>query len=163
MTAAVRTLLIGIGSPTGDDRLGWRMAQCVAAAEVDGLQVRQAATPLDLLDWLEGVDRLVLCDACLGAGPVGSVHRWQWPEFPTTAVRWVGSHDGNLLAVCQLADSLGWLPSDTTLWGVEVAAKAGMPERLDTALSSAAEQGAQRASRRIVAELTCRAAALDSR
>jgi len=60
-----RILVAGIGSDHGDDQVGWRVAQAVAAycADPEALTARQARVPLDLLDWLQEFDIVHLCDA----------------------------------------------------------------------------------------------------
>lgn len=115
-----RTLIVGIGSPHGDDQAGWQVAERLVGtfdqAEVD---VRQIASPAKLLDWLEGVERLVICDACRGLGQVGQVRRWKWPAAELQEVAWSGTHDVSLPAVLRLADRLERLPAEVAIWAVE--------------------------------------------
>lgn len=115
-----RTLIVGIGSPAGCDRIGWRCVALLADRLPPGAGARSVRSPLDVLDELAGVDRLILCDACLGAGPVGSVHGWRWPDFPAGNVRFSGTHDAGLLAACELARALGMLPPEVVLVAIEV-------------------------------------------
>ena len=113
-----RTLLVGLGSPHGDDQIGWLVADAVAELDPTMLAVR-ALSPMDLLDRLDGVDRLAICDACVGSGAVGALTRWDWPTIealPTTAT---GTHDMSLVEVLELAESLGRLPGHVTIWGIE--------------------------------------------
>ena len=55
----MKTLIVGIGSHQGDDRAGWQAAGSVAA-ELPGADVRCAASPAELLHWLDGVERLLI-------------------------------------------------------------------------------------------------------
>jgi hypothetical protein len=60
---AAGVLVVGIGSPHGDDRAGWRVADDVAAALRGAITTRKASVPHDLLDWCDGRGRLHLVDA----------------------------------------------------------------------------------------------------
>ncbi|MHC4878449.1 MAG: hydrogenase maturation protease, partial [Planctomycetota bacterium] len=89
-----------------------------------GIEVREASTPSHLLDWLAGVDRLVVCDACQARRQSeGSdstiIHRWEWPTLQVSMLRSAGSHSFGLPQVLQLAERLGALPRDVIVFGVE--------------------------------------------
>jgi len=116
-----KTLFVGLGSHHGDDRVGWLVVDELRVAGLTGVEVRRLESPLDLLDWLEDVDCLAICDACQGAGVAGTWHRWTWPspELPLMPAR--GSHDMGLVATLQLARTLGTLPREVLIWGIELA------------------------------------------
>lgn len=115
-----RTLIIGIGSPHGDDQVGWWVADKLRATAHDcDLIVRKAKSPVDLLDWIDGVDRLMLCDACQGLGEIGASRRWTWPEVALQDVAWSGTHDLSLPAVLALAQRLRRLPDDVVVWAIQ--------------------------------------------
>jgi len=115
-----RNLIVGLGSAHGDDQLGWRVAERLAlelaASEID---VRIARSPGELLDWLDGVERLIVCDACENQGSPGTVHCWHWPATELRLARASGSHDLGLASALALADELGILPGDVKLVAVE--------------------------------------------
>lgn len=111
-------LLVGLGSPHGDDAVGWQIAERINEAALPGVRVRNAATPLDMLDWLDGVETLVICDACQAAAAPGNMYHWRWPAKELSVLRAGGSHDFGLPAVLQLAERLGRLPSDVRIYGV---------------------------------------------
>jgi hydrogenase maturation protease len=114
------TLFVGFGSSHGDDRVGWMVADALAPRLSPRAIVRHAAAPIDLLDWLDGIDRLALCDACRGIGPVGTWRRWAAPLKQIPAMMARHSHDLGVVAALELAARLGQLPRDIWLWGVEV-------------------------------------------
>lgn len=120
MKTLVTTLLVGVGSPHGDDQIGWEVAKRIQGTHHKEMTVRLARTPSDLLDWLEGVDHLVICDACRGAGKVGSMHHWTWPTSELDTLRWSGTHNVSLPAVLALAEQLGKLPTSVIVWAIEV-------------------------------------------
>jgi hydrogenase maturation protease len=101
---------------------------------VNHVVVRLAVVPTDLLDWLDGVEHLHLCDGCQTGAPPGTLHRWEWPITENDhssdihgacpigglgALRSSGSHDWGIGQTLQLAERLGRLPSRVTLWCVE--------------------------------------------
>ena len=116
-------LTVGIGSPHGDDQAGWLVAERLAAdPQHHRIAIRQAASPAELLDWLDGVDCLIVCDACRGLGRVGALRRWTWPARALADASWSGSHDFSLTTALQLAERLGRLPPRVVIWSVEAAA-----------------------------------------
>lgn len=120
-----RTLFVGIGSPHGEDRIGWLVANALREAAPADIDIREAATPGDLLDWLEGIDRLVVCDACAVAPGTTStdhgLHRWEWPTPEVATLRSANSHAFGLPHVLQLAEQLGTLPPVVIVFGVAAA------------------------------------------
>jgi hydrogenase maturation protease len=129
-------LFVGIGSPHGDDQVGWSIAeQLFQDVSVPGdVIVRRASVPIDLLDWLDGIDCLHVCDACQSNAPPGTLHRWEYsaatPAHPNrecgasrpavlAGLRSTGSHDFGLATVLELANRLGCLPLQVVVWGIE--------------------------------------------
>jgi hydrogenase maturation protease len=139
-----RKLVVGIGSPHGDDQAGWRLAERLAIAfDQDNVVVRKAKSPSELLDWLDGIERLIVCDACRGLGRVGEIKRWTWPASELQQASWSGTHDLSLPAVLQLADRLGRLPPTVVVWSVEgasVEALGAMSSHVAAALPNLADQ-----------------------
>ncbi len=115
-----QTLIVGIGSPHGDDQVGWEIAKQIPMKDSDRTCIRLARTPDDLLDWMDGVEQLLICDACQGASEVGSFHHWKWPSDQLQSIRWSGTHHVSLPAVLALAQQLGRLPATVHIWGVEI-------------------------------------------
>lgn len=115
-----RWLIVGIGSPTGNDRLGWDVSQFLAGQLPSPWTIRQARVPTDLLDWLEGCERLHLVDACPVVQEVGRVHRLEWPDPRILQSRTATSHDYDVPQVLRLAERLGQLPEQVVVWAIEV-------------------------------------------
>jgi hydrogenase maturation protease len=154
-----RTLVVGIGSPHGDDQAGWLVAERLADDPGIGTEsvlkgtkasghcptviVRKATSPGELLVWLDGLDRLVICDACRGLGRVGAVREWTWPVHEFADAAWSGTHDLPLPAVLELAQRLRRLPPRVTIWSVEGAsndALAAVSPEVAAALPSLVDQ-----------------------
>ena len=111
-------MLVGIGSPHGDDQAGWLVAfelnrRLPDHTELDGQawKCRMAKTPSDLLDWLDDVTHLIVCDCCESPMEIGALHRWRWPADRFLRTRSSSSHQLSLSNVLDLASSLGRLPS----------------------------------------------------
>lgn len=143
MCAVTRVLVVGLGSPHGDDRVAWRAAEALQSGRPDWI-VRKASSAIDLFDWMESVDRLIVIDACRGAGVSGAIMRWRWPAVPLVALRGTGSHDLGVAEVLQIATRLGTLPPQVDLIGIEIG-----PCDVGKGLSPVAETSAER----LVAEL----------
>lgn len=141
-----RSLVVGLGSHHGDDQVGWRVAERLAERGNADYHVKFARTPSELLTWLHegGCERLVLCDACNGAGTPGSVHRWRWPSDVLALETCRSSHDLSLVEVLVLAARLNRLPKYVWIWGVELAAAAPACASLSPAAAAAATLAAER-------------------
>jgi hydrogenase maturation protease len=141
-----QTLIVGLGSHIGADCLGWLVVR--ALKQLDGtLSVVETASPADLLDWMPHA-RLIVCDACQGAGEPGSLHYWRWPDVDLRRLKSSGTHDFCLADVLRLAESLGTVPCLVDLWAVE------LPEDAMTTDSHRLSEIASRAAAQIRAELT---------
>ena len=127
------TLIAGIGSHHGDDQFGWLAARAAADAWArlparthppsdantrSDPQVQLAKSPADLLDWLEGIDRLIVCDACRENAPTATLRRFEWPAAAIESTEFSGSHDLDLATVLHLAAELKQLPAQTVVWAV---------------------------------------------
>ncbi len=115
------TLLVGIGSPHGDDRLGWVIAGRVAALAHGSFSVRCAQAPAQLLDWLDGIEQLEICDTVASSADVGTLYCWQWPAREIEQAAFYSSHDLSLPSVLAIAETLGRLPPRVRIWGVSIA------------------------------------------
>jgi hydrogenase maturation protease len=120
MSDTRRTLIIGIGSDFGDDWLGPFVINKLSA-RFPSCEVRRLRSPLDLLDYLDDIERLHVVDACRGPGPPGTIIHRDWPSPDLDCVQFSGTHDFGLIATLQLAERLQRLPLHVTIWGVDAA------------------------------------------
>lgn len=123
-------LFVGLGSFHGDDQIGWSIAEQLQKEEV--VPVRLAMVPADLLHWMEGLEELILCDACAGHEEVGTILRLTWqPGVGFSKVVFLRSsitHQMSLPEVLQLAESLGVLPAKVHVYAVKASGfGAGQP------------------------------------
>ena len=125
------------------------------AATIDDCDasLRAARSPGELLDCLEGVDRLIVCDACQNMGSRGAVHCWRWPGAPLQTLRSAGSHDLTLAAALALAEQLRLLPAEVVIFGVEGELYVSGPP-LDAQLGEAVDRVVEAISRILASEIT---------
>lgn len=72
-------LLVAIGSAHGDDRAAWDIADLLTSQSIADFQTRKASIPINMIDWLEGVNELHVVDACEGDGNLGQLLRFELP------------------------------------------------------------------------------------
>ncbi|MDT8305793.1 MAG: hydrogenase maturation protease [Anaerolineae bacterium] len=120
------TLLIGLGNPIlGDDGIGWRVVQAVAAAlpahaavEVDYL----ALGGLSLMERLVGYRRAIIVDSLhTRTGRVGQVHVFNLDTLPDLSTgHTTAAHDTSLQTALALGRRMGApLPQEVLVVGVE--------------------------------------------
>jgi hydrogenase maturation protease len=134
----MHVLIIGVGSPFGDDRLGWVAAQMLRrSAVLNALEPGQVT--IELLDrpgvmllerWRDAGSVIVL-DAVRSGAPPGTQHRLDPGGLPVLAQP-ASSHGFGVAAALELARVLGNLPPRLFLLGIELD-----PSRSDTSLSPA--------------------------
>jgi hydrogenase maturation protein HypF len=148
----IDTVVGGIGSPHGDDQLGWRVLDLVLRQLPSRTRALKVRTPIELLDRLEPTSRLIVIDACRTGAPPGTVHRWLWPgELPRAGSSRIG-HGMDLIAALTLASQLGRLPPRVIVYGVEANA-ASDSDRAMGEISIAGRRVLERAKRAILAEI----------
>ncbi|MBC7966679.1 MAG: hypothetical protein H7Z17_12245 [Fuerstia sp.] len=96
--------------------------------------VRRAMIPLDVLDWLDGVSILHVCDAFQATQHHRKLHRFTWDagqladpdnldesgvRSALKSLRGQGSHDFGLPDVLRLAEKTGVLPKQVIIWAIE--------------------------------------------
>ena len=117
--------MIGIGNPLqSDDGLGACAVQLLAEETLPaGVQVEELGTPgWGLVNFLQGWQRVILIDAvCMGEQP-GAWRRLEKDEIQLIASDQVRSlHEPGLAESLSLAQTLGLLPDEIVLYGVEPA------------------------------------------
>lgn len=146
------TLIVGIGSDYGDDRLGWHVAQRLESRVGPNVMIRTARTPIQILAWLGGVSRVLIIDACHGDGPLGRVHCWRWPDVPCESGMFASTHDLGLVDVLKLAGELGNLPPVTVLFAATIRGE-GIAAGFESPLSAEAAAASEELATRVLAEL----------
>jgi len=120
-----RLHIIGIGSPFGDDRLGWVAVEtlqrsAVLAAAGGGsvtFAVLDRPGALLLAHWHDA-DCVIVVDAVRSGAPPGTHHRLEAGEWAVTES--VSSHGFGLASALELARALDDLPPHLVLHGIEI-------------------------------------------
>jgi len=114
-----RAWVIGLGTAFGDDRIGWEVVAGLAEVLPVGVRCDTTSDPLCVVEAPAGCGLLIVIDACIGAGPPGSVHRFLWPDARFVTVENTSSHGVGLVAALELASTLGRLPPKVVILSVE--------------------------------------------
>ena len=119
----MRTLLLGIGNVLmNDDAAGVLVVQALAEkyAFPEELTLLDGGTlGLDLLPYLEGVDRLLVVDAVETGAPPGTIVRMTGDDIPLALATKVSPHQMGLKDLLLVADLQGYAPREMVLWGVQ--------------------------------------------
>ncbi|MCY2977802.1 MAG: hypothetical protein NTU79_03950 [Planctomycetota bacterium] len=138
LATSLPTLVVGIGSPHGDDQAGWEVIKQLSDRFTGEFTFRKASVPHDILDWLHSELNLHIVDASLDSEPgvrrhaihqqpdqtlqINQLQPWSadFAEMTFPDVRSSSSHQLDLLSVLKLASTLGKLPNQFTLWTVSI-------------------------------------------
>lgn len=112
-----RPIVMGLGSPHGDDQAGWLIVEELAARGYPPSQLRRLRHPAELLDHLTADETCLICDACQAADSE-RVSCWMWPDERLTGLRGHGTHDMAVSEVLELARTLHRCPPKVEVWAV---------------------------------------------
>lgn len=134
MSAGQRsTMVVGLGSPNGDDQAGWRVIDLLLARVGNVCQLRYAKVPHELIDWIGDIDVLHVIDACETNDDRSAVsqYRVSVDDHDVTLLnnqnrrtatlprlRSNSSHQMDFGSVVQLARQLQRLPDCVTIWTI---------------------------------------------
>jgi hydrogenase maturation protease len=136
--------VIGLGSPFGDDRVGWRVIELLGTllpTQIDCVALDRPGAAL--INWMQGVDHLVLIDALKSGAPPGSIVTLTTEDLKTENPRLSG-HMLALSDTLRLAETLGHLPARIDVYGIEMSGLTGQK------LSESAAKAARKLSSRLV-------------
>ena len=125
--------IIGIGSPHGDDRAGWAVADTIESlltADPDTLRrlldIRKATVPHQILDWLAVDSEVHLVDASLDDDArvrriaIGAADLHRSPPIALKTQRSESTHHMDVLETLKLAAALGRFPNELILWTISI-------------------------------------------
>jgi hydrogenase maturation protease len=114
--------VVGIGSPLGDDALGWEVVRQLQRQKwPHDIEFRALEGGQRLLEVLDGRGSLILIDALAPAGHPGMIRRFDWPDSGIAVLRPGSTHDLRPSEALELADTLGLLPRWVAIWAIEAA------------------------------------------
>ncbi|MDT3706464.1 MAG: hydrogenase maturation protease [Thiobacillus sp.] len=116
--------ILGIGSPSGDDRAGWLAVDALLASDVrarhDGIVIEKLDRPgASLIPRLENASWVILVDAMQGGGQPGRIRHFNQQDWHGYG-HGLSSHGIGVLDALSLAHALGFLPPRLDLYGIEV-------------------------------------------
>ena len=140
--------VIGLGSPFGDDSVGWRVIELLRGhLPVDADLVAVDRPGATLIQWLPGVHHLIIVDALQSGAEPGSVVR-VGPSDLATPPGGLSGHGLSLADTFQLASRLGCLPARIEIYGVEIESCEG--EHLSTVAQMAAAKLARQVGHTLI-------------
>jgi hydrogenase maturation protease len=122
---AARIKIIGIGSPFGDDRLGWVAAEQLQNSPVLRFAEKQITIivldrpgPALISHWRD-TDAVIIIDAVRSGAEPGTVHSITADSI-ASATGITSTHGFGIAAALELANTLGELPDKLSLCGIEM-------------------------------------------
>lgn len=113
--------IIGLGSPFGDDRLGWAAIEALREAALPpNIELHRVASPAsELLPLFEDAARVILVDAIVDSETPGRLVRCEPGEL-RRRTSGVSSHGVSIDTMLDIAAALQTLPAELVLLGVAV-------------------------------------------
>lgn len=118
--------VLGIGSPFGDDQVGWKVVALLKKVThlkkfiPDYLQIDHYDRPgIRLLELMKNSDIVYLIDAVKSGNPIGTCHRFKNEEIEEAKCL-ISTHDIGIAQVLQLGKVLNSLPNTIILYGIEI-------------------------------------------
>ena len=145
-----RLRVLGVGSPFGDDRVGWEVADALVARvgdagpddTVPAMDVLRLDRPgPSLLNHLRGAERVVIVDALCDGGPAGTLEVLASAELHAPC-RVLSGHELGVAGALALLDALGEAPASLHVVAVRIADTGG--EGLSDAVAAAVPLGVER-------------------
>jgi hydrogenase maturation protease len=138
-----RLAIFGLGSPFGDDRAGWaaaeviRDSQWLRALPEGTVRVECLDRPgAGLLAHMGGVTHAVVIDAMRSGAPPGTVRMLTHEEIRSEQQANASTHGFGLAQALALGHTLGQLPPELVVFGIEAETASGLCE-LSPALRAA--------------------------
>jgi hydrogenase maturation protease len=113
------SLIVGLGSPHGDDQLGWVAIDRLRPRLPAGITADKVTGGLELLQCLGGHDAAIVIDAAAPAGLPGTIRSFAWPSPELARCAPGSTHGLGLVQALQLAETLGRLPGRVSIYTVE--------------------------------------------
>lgn len=119
-----RELVIGLGSPHGDDRVGWDVIQALRDLNVQGrsIVIETVHQPWSLLDHFQKQDIAILVDGCVTGRSPGTIIELNIDALKQGNPTQSSSHGSTVHDAIELAKTLGTCPKQVIIFGIEVAA-----------------------------------------
>jgi hydrogenase maturation protease len=142
-----RIRIIGIGSPSGDDQIGWRVVEALKDRLPPDVELITCDRPgTGLIPLLESASQVILVDAMQWGDAPGTIRHFNLDEWMDYR-QGLSSHSVGVVEALELAGELGALPASIELYGIEIGASTPSVAAGDS-VRTAAEVLADRIARR---------------
>jgi hydrogenase maturation protease len=145
-SAAMGKIVVGIGNALlRDEGVGCHVVHALEEIPLPDVEIIDGGTCPDVLQRLEGADKLIIVDAVKGGGMPGQIYRFHLEDITVEQKPFLSVHDMNLvdsLMLMQLWHNIGEAviigvePREIS-WGLELSPelKEKMPQIVDAVLS----------------------------
>jgi len=140
-TDAAEIRVLALGSPHGDDRVAWCVAERLQCERLAG-SLHKIACAWDLLDHLHSVSKVLILDACSSGAPVGTLIHLNEQNLNESRVGYGSTHSGTISESLRLARVLERRFGEVIVLAVEIGDPSSGPEM---------SQGARVAARKLEA------------
>ncbi|HUG69251.1 MAG TPA: hydrogenase maturation protease [Pirellulaceae bacterium] len=143
-------LVIGVGSPHGDDAVGWRVVDQLATnvpATVQAVAVRE---PTQILPHLADAERVWIIDGSRSGGRPGAITRLEWHAGCLLGDSRASSHGCGVDDVLRLSSALGYPASNVVIYAIELS-----ETKPATPLTPEVAAAVTEVTQRILAEIGC--------
>ncbi|TCV90349.1 hydrogenase maturation protease [Sulfurirhabdus autotrophica] len=122
MKVAAPIRILGIGSPLGDDEVGWLVAKVLQQnLDLNNLSVSMHDRPgANLIRLMHGAEIVILIDAIITEATPGTLYRLEGNAIHQAFQNQTSTHGFGLAEALKLAQALGEAPANVVLWGMEI-------------------------------------------
>ncbi len=75
---------------------------------------------LDILSFMENVDKVIIIDAISSGGEIGKIHKFTYQDLPDPASMHFSLHELGLVDVLKIGEQVISMPDDILIIGVEI-------------------------------------------
>lgn len=123
--------VLALGSPHGDDRVPWLVAERLRDLATLRAQVFKVSSPFEIVNHIDPNVDLIVIDVCVTGAPLGTVVRLDESELGQLYSGVRTSHGGSLVESIELAAALGRRPRSCCVLAIEIHPSEAAPGQTD--------------------------------
>ncbi|MEX0704101.1 MAG: hydrogenase maturation protease [Planctomycetales bacterium] len=112
--------ILALGSPHGDDRVAWQVAENLSAEPALSGRVHKLASPFEIVEHFENGAAVVVIDVSVSGSLAGMVRRIDGDRLKELPAERRSTHGGSLADALRLAEALGRRPARLVVLAVEI-------------------------------------------
>ena len=120
----MKTLIVGFGSPHGDDQLGWHVIDILQQQiNTENTKISVFKSKGNSMDWMSSIDdaeQIILVDAVISGSDVGTLHYFFIENTTDKISAATSSHGIDLLESVAVARNVGILNIPVHFFGIEI-------------------------------------------